>query len=273
MRKILLCFLVILTAVIMASCGEKSKITDNDESEVESETLNFKKLTLSTLSGTEENKENDFKYHENENGNIVIDEYVGTSTIMHIPCTIGGKEVEEIGNLPDNSDVQGIYINSNVKNIQNNAFENWTGVQYVYYDTNQEELVSIGDEAFLHCTSLEVFILPNNIKGIGKKAFALCVSLKKVYGVNPSDGIVTDLFEGCTALEEVGFGNKVKEICGNSFDKCKNLKSIYIPNSVTYIESIPKEISIYAQKGSYAEKYAKENGNKCLEIPGVEVIN
>lgn len=257
----------------MASCGENGKITDNDESEVESETLNFKKLTLSTLSGTEENKENDFKYHENENGNIVIDEYVGTSTIMHIPCTIGGKEVEEIGNLPDNSDVQGIYINSNVKNIQNNAFENWTGVQYVYYDTNQEELVSIGDEAFLHCTSLVAFNLPNNIKGIGKKAFALCVSLKKVYGVNPSDGIVTDLFEGCTALEEVGFGNKVKEICGNSFDKCKNLKSIYIPNSVTYIESIPKEISIYAQKGSYAEKYAKENGNKCLEIAGVEVIN
>ena len=43
----------------MASCGEKSKITDNDESEVESETLNFKKLTISTLSGTEENKENE----------------------------------------------------------------------------------------------------------------------------------------------------------------------------------------------------------------------
>lgn len=52
MRKILLCFLVILTAVIMASCGENGKITDNDESEVESETLNFKKLTISTLSGT-----------------------------------------------------------------------------------------------------------------------------------------------------------------------------------------------------------------------------
>ena len=53
------------------------------------------------------------------------------------------------------------------------------------------------------------------------------------------------------------------------FSNCSNLERIEIPSSVTYIganalKGCPNVV-IFGQKGSYAEKYAKENNIKFVE--------
>ncbi len=54
-----------------------------------------------------------------------------------------------------------------------------------------------------------------------------------------------------------------------AFENCTNLKEVYIPSTVTYIGSnifkgCNEEVTIYCEKGSYAEEYAKENNIKYV---------
>ena len=74
-------------------------------------------------------------------------------------------------------------------------------------------------------------------------------------------------------------GNDGKAIIPNSYNVihrkafylCKKLKSIVIPNSVMFIgddafDDCSKDLIITTSKGSYAEKYANENGIKVKLI-------
>ena len=70
-------------------------------------------------------------------------------------------------------------------------------------------------------------------------------------------------FHDCTSLNSITIPDSVTEIGKWAFEGCNNLKSINIPDSVTKIGKRAFEgcnnLIIKCNKGSYAEKYMKEN--------------
>lgn len=98
-----------------------------------------------------------------------------------------------------------------------------------------DDIVGIGERAFLGCSSLKKIDIPNSVLSIGQLAFTNCVGLTNVVIPNGIETIGSQAFEGCTSLTHVIIPNSVKNIGDYVFDHCTNLSSVSIPNSVTSI--------------------------------------
>ena len=88
------------------------------------------------------------------------------------------------------------------------AYAEASGTTYTIPDS----VTTIGEEAFLYCTSLTSVTIPDSVKTIGNYAFASCYS-----------------------LASVTIGDSVTTIGEFAFDYCTNLTSVTIPDSVTTI--------------------------------------
>ena len=122
-----------------------------------------------------------------------------------------------------------------------------------------EGLVTIGEEAFRGCSSLESNItLPSTVADIGKYAFRGCTSLQSVvipskiveignfvfFGCKSLRSITIPFsvieigckaFVGCTSLREVALNEGLEKIEEYAFARCKSLQSISFPSSVVKI--------------------------------------
>ena len=74
-------------------------------------------------------------------------------------------------------------------------------------------IVSIGNDAFWGCTSLESVAFPDTVEFIGE-----------------------DAFRGCSSLVSLSLPNKLKSVASGAFANCESLKSLDIPVSVLSIE-------------------------------------
>lgn len=99
-------------------------------------------------------------------------------------------------------------------------------------------VTTIGDLAFLDCTSLISVTIPNSVTTIGGYgAFFLCTSLTNVIIPNSVTSIGRDAFARCTSLMSATIGNSATSIGDGAFRSCTNLTSVTIGNSVTSIWS------------------------------------
>lgn len=103
-------------------------------------------------------------------------------------------------------------------------------IKSVKIDNN---VTSIGDSAFSHCSNLENLTLGNNLKIIGEDAFSYCNKLGNITIPNSVETISDYAFYDCDGFTDVIIPNSVKTIGQASFFSCSNLKNITIPNSVT----------------------------------------
>ena len=76
-------------------------------------------------------------------------------------------------------------------------------------------------------------------------------------------------FSGCEDLSKVSLPDGLKAIGMSAFENCSKLKRITIPESVTSIGNnafggSSSQKTLIAEKGSYAEKYCKENNIRCI---------
>ena len=153
--------------------------------------------------------------------------------------------------------------------------------------------------AFNGMSALEEIIIPQSVTSVGVGAFWNCKNLKKVEFPDNIKSL-SAVFNGCDSLEEVVLPKNLQEIKSFGFDalsyglfgNCPKLKTVIIPESVTLIEDTTlgfdytykdgivgdvevkkiDDFTIQGLKGSAAEKYAKANGFKFLEIKKVPVL-
>ena len=226
-------------------------------------------------------------YVVNDNDEAIITGYaesVDKSTIS-IPSKIDGHPVTMIYefafcglentktiNIPDSvkvigaeafawcENLQTINIPTSVTTIDAAAFAGNDKLKSITIPNNVTEL---GVGAFILCENLTNTTLPNTISSIPYATFAGCVSLKKIDIPNSVKAIEKEAFS-MTGFTEFTVPDTVTTIGYQVFSDCENLVKVTIPKTVTKIgddifEGGSEDVTIYGEKGSYAEKYANKN--------------
>lgn len=101
--------------------------------------------------------------------------------------------------------------------------------------TIPNDIISIGDAAFLGCTNLPSLSIPNGVTKIGYDAFGDCSSMSTVSIPNSVVSIGKDAFEGCTGLKSIIIPHSVEFIGEGAFSGCTGLTSMTIPSNVKEI--------------------------------------
>ena len=211
-----------------------------------------------------------------------IDKDNGTVTITGY---LGDDRARERNNVnpdfPEKIEIPASIKGYPVTAIGDNAFTFALAKEIVMPDTVRK----IGDEAFLSCIYLETIKGTEHVEVIGKFAFSKCVELQELYlpclveigerAFSENDKmqeiIIPDTvkvipeymcayMDGITKVE---IPEGVESIGECAFSGCNSLEEIYIPASVTQISpyafsGIEGQITIFGEKGSYAEWYASE---------------
>ena len=131
-------------------------------------------------------------------------------------------------------------------------------------------VTKIDELAFFDCQSLTDVVIPEGVTEIGSCAFKFCHTLKNVMIPNSAKHICDQAFCDCGNLTSVTIPEAVEIIGSWAFDGCSNLTSIVILGSETRIQSDAfhdcPNLTIHAPAGSYAERYAEENGIPFVEL-------
>ena len=94
-------------------------------------------------------------------------------------------------------------------------------------------VTSIGNYAFLNCTSLTSIAIPNSVTSIEADAFYGCTSLTSITIPNSVTSIGDFAFYGCTSLTSIIIGNGLTSIGSQAFDDCFRLVEVYNLSTLT----------------------------------------
>ena len=235
----------------------------------------------------EELEQDGILYVINDNDEVVItdcSDSIDKSTIS-IPDKIDGHPVTMIYyyvfsglentktiNIPDSvkvigaeafawsNNLQTINIPTSVTTIDAAAFAGNDKLQSI---TIPDSVTELGVGAFILCENLTNVTLPNTISSIPYGTFAACVSLKKI-NISSSVKTIEDEAFSMTGFTEFTVPDTITSIGARAFSDCENLVKVTIPKTVTKIgddifEGGSEDVTIYGEKGSYAEKYANKN--------------
>ena len=150
--------------------------------------------------------------------------------------------VESIGNNAFEGciNLTSVTINNNVFVSENRTSETSFCTIFGPQVTNyilEDDVITIGDMAFLGCSNLISITIPNSVTTIGQSAFAECSSLTSVNIPNSVTTIGTTAFQNCSSLTSISIPEGVEKIGYGLFRYCSSLASVTIPNSVTSIET------------------------------------
>ena len=202
----------------------------------------------------------------------IPDKIDGHPVTMIYYYVFSGLENTKTINIPDSvkvigaeafawsNNLQTINIPTSVTTIDAAAFAGNNKLQSI---TIPDSVTELGVGAFILCENLTNVTLPNTISSIPYGTFAACVSLKKI-NISSSVKTIEDEAFSMTGFTEFIVPDSVTTIGYQVFSDCENLVKVTIPKSVTTIgkaifEGCSDDVTIYGEKGSYAEKYANKN--------------
>ena len=191
--------------------------------------------------------------------------YIGNGGDVVVPNTV----TSIIGFEDYSSKLTGIEIPNSVTEINQNAFDNCTGIKTLTYNTNAidnnilrrmtnletvnvgDDITSIGRNLFSRLKNIKTINIGSSVSDIGERAFNGCSGLTSINIPNSVTSIGDAAFDGCpietltfntnaigsafrgmSTLKTINIGDKVTEIADNAFSNCNNLTSITIPESV-----------------------------------------
>ena len=134
----------------------------------------------------------------------------------------------------NNSIVKTVIIENNVTSIGSDAFRDCTSLTSV---TIPDSVTSIGGDSFLDCTSLATITIPNSVTSIGSCAFSNTAYSN--YESNWNNGVL--YLSNCLIGTENNLATDyiIKDgtriISDSAFASCTSLTSVIMPNSVTSI--------------------------------------
>ena len=105
----------------------------------------------------------------------------------------------------------------------------------VTYNSDEYNVISLGDYAFCMCSKLQSVYLPESVTSIGKYAFYHCSGLTSVNIPESVISIGEEAFLQCTSLTSINIPHGVTSIEQRTFSGCSSLISINIPDGVTSI--------------------------------------
>ena len=206
-------------------------------------------------------------------------EYCDSLTSVEIPDSVTSIGYSAFRGCTSLTSITVDQNNTVYKSIDGNLYSK-DGTMFIQYaigkkDTSfsiPDSVTSIGDGAFLYCSSLTSVVIPDSVTSIGSSAFYGCSSLTSVYitdltawckisfdnsSANPlyyagnlylNNELVTDLvipdsvtsigdfaFYDCDSLTSVEIGGSVTSIGAYAFYGCSSLTSVVIGDSVTSI--------------------------------------
>ncbi len=217
-----------------------------------------------------------WKYKKREDGTLILTGYKGIETKITLPDKIDGISVTAVGEyaLPKTikKNVEEIVVPDSITEIEcgetrSSIFSEAKKLKKVILSQNLKEIHNV---TFAGCTSLESIEIPESVTEIGPYAFERCSSLTNITFPKGIKFIAEGVLADCEKLTDVKISYGVTKIYDYAFMYDSNLRSVIIPDSVTEIEkrafTSRYYLTIYSTTGSYAEKFAKENGIKFEAI-------
>ena len=131
--------------------------------------------------------------------------------------------------------------------------------------TIPNSVTSIGDYAFINCSSLTSVIIPNSVTSIGNSAFWHCTELTSVTIPNSVTSIGNSAFTGCSGLISVIIDENVEEIGKNIFSACSSLEEIIVSSNNEKFSS--ENGALFNKDKTILIKYPEGKNDKSFSIP------
>ena len=159
-----------------------------------------------------------------------------------------------------------ITIPKNVKTIDNFAFDNCSSLSSLSFTQNPKTgfFLSIKDNAFSKCISLEDINFSTNINYLGYNVFSECSSLTSLNLPDNITEIGAKVFLDCSALESIKLPSKLKKL-GYAFISGTPITSLTIPATLT-------SCSVNFSSGSGGPLAGAENLTDLTIESGMETI-
>lgn len=162
------------------------------------------------------------------------------------------KDKTTLIKYPEGKNTKAYAIPKSVRYIYINAFYD-AKFEKVFFEDN---VLSIGENAFCSCDNLRSITVPGSVKEIGSGAFMECSNLKTVTIGTGAEYIYDYAFADCSNLTEIELGAGLKRVYENAFEGCNNLSKVYF-NGI---------------KDQWNTVYV-EDGNDCLVGASVEFVD
>ena len=159
---VLMALLMIAASLVLAGCN-KNKDNNQDQPE---ETEAGKSIYYS--------RDSVYAYTLNDKNEATLVAYTGKAANVVVNRIDGKYKIVEIGPgaFAGNTYVKNIEVSSLVKSVGEEAFMSCTSLETVTFQS--AVLETIGKNAFSNCTALTAFAIPSTTKTIGDQAFKNC---------------------------------------------------------------------------------------------------
>lgn len=207
----------------------------------------------------------DFVYELNDQGNLIIKEWVGTGKHLVIPSEIDNKQVWKVDAQVFEGPKSAV-IPSGVE-VTATSSTTLKNVEIIFDGSNTEVGIFLP-----FCKPLETVFIAEGITALPGFFAQGCKSLKHVSFPSTLKTIGYEAFWGCESLALRELPEGLEIIGERAFDKCKSITELRVPASVTSFGEwcLPRGASyedwyvkIVCEPGSAAEKFVLEEDDGC----------